>query len=179
MWYLNECLCLFIFFRLDTISVKKQALLLEEVQKLNRENAERSGNLEPQPCVDLEAGTMVEKPQEAPASPSAVDFILEVPKPLEAEQEKVPEEREEVKEEKQEEKIEEEEIPQAANEEARDEEAAEVPEGELKVEQVPVVEKKEEMAASAIVPELEEPMRDPSPQIDSHDTPDETVTVLR
>lgn len=178
MLYLNECLCLFILFRLDTISVKKQALLLEEVQKLNRENAERSGNLEPQPCVDLEAGTMVEKPQEAPASPSAVDFILEVPKPPEAEQEKVPEEQE-VKEEKQVEKMEEEEIPQPAKQEGGEEEAAEVPEGELKVEEVPAEEKEEETTASPIVPEPEEPTRGPSPQTDSHDTPEEPVTVLR
>lgn len=180
MRHLNECLCLFIFLCLDTISVKKQALLLEEVQKLNRENAERSGVLALQPCVDLEAGTMVEKPQEVPASPSAVDFILEVPKPPEAEQEEVPAVQEEVKKEKQEEKMEEEEILEAAKEKAKEEETAEETEGEFKVEKVLMMEKdQEEMTASVIIPEPEEPAREASPQSDGCDTPDEPVTVPR
>ena len=71
----------------DTISLKKQALLLEEVQKLNRENAERSDpNLSPG-LLDLEAGGPL-KPERGSTSPNLLDFILEVPKAPVAEEEK-------------------------------------------------------------------------------------------
>ncbi|XP_076149688.1 uncharacterized protein mylk4a isoform X1 [Alosa pseudoharengus] len=170
----------------DTISVKKQALLLEEVQKLNRENAERSGMLVVQACLDLEAGTVVDKPQESPVMPSAVDFILEVPKLAETEQDKALEEEQkeeadvaqEVKEAKGEEKMEEE-IPVAAKEETREEKSEEAPDSELQVEEELAVDKVQEVAApSESVPEPEEPARQASPQTDSRDAPAEPVTSL-
>ncbi|XP_041954430.1 myosin light chain kinase 2, skeletal/cardiac muscle isoform X4 [Alosa sapidissima] len=173
----------------DTISVKKQALLLEEVQKLNRENAERSGMLVVQACLDLEAGTVVDKPQESPVMPSAVDFILEVPKLAETEQDKTLEEEQkeeqeeadvaqEVKEAKGEEKMEEE-IPVAAKEETREEKSEEAPDGELQVEEELAVDKVQEVAApSESVPEPEEPARQASPQTDSGDGPAEPVASL-
>ncbi|XP_062386380.1 myosin light chain kinase 2, skeletal/cardiac muscle isoform X2 [Sardina pilchardus] len=172
----------------DTISVKKQALLLEEVQKLNRDNAERSSVLLVQACLDLEAGgTMVDKPQESPVTPSAVDFILEVPKPPETEQERAPEEEQkeaevvaqEVKEAKEEEKMEEE-IPVAAKEEVREEEkSVEAPEVELKVKEELTVEKVQEVEApSERTLEPEEPARPASPQTDSGAAPAEPVTSL-
>lgn len=40
----------------DHVSLKKQVLLLEEVQKLNRENAEKSGHQITPEHLDLEAG---------------------------------------------------------------------------------------------------------------------------
>lgn len=60
----------------ENISLKKQALLLEEVQKLNRENAEKS---EPTPeHLDAEAGAPPEDQQpEAPVC-SLVDSPCEV-----------------------------------------------------------------------------------------------------
>ena len=156
----------------DTISVRKQALLLEEVQKLNRENAERSGIL----------ATLVEVTLPA----SAVDFILEVPKPPVAEQEKVSEEEketkdvpQEVKEAKEEEKKMEEVIPEVAKEEA-EKEITGAPESEVKVEEELIVEKEQEEATlDESVPEPEEPEREPSPQTDSGDAPAEPVTLQR
>ncbi|XP_067110032.1 myosin light chain kinase 2, skeletal/cardiac muscle isoform X2 [Osmerus mordax] len=71
----------------DTISLKKQALLLEEVQKLNRENAERSDPNLPPGLLDLEAGGALE-PERGSLSPNLLDFILEVPKAPVAEEEK-------------------------------------------------------------------------------------------
>ncbi|KAL2097258.1 hypothetical protein ACEWY4_006465 [Coilia grayii] len=136
----------------DGISVKKQALLLEEVQKLNRENAERSGVT----ALDLEAGTALDKPQEVPPMPSAVDFILEVPKPAEAEKEsKVPEdEPQEPK--REEEEMEEEDIPGGAKEEAEKEEITEAAEEEVKAEE-------EQETLSEKAPEQEDSEREPSP----------------
>ncbi|CAB1317385.1 unnamed protein product [Coregonus sp. 'balchen'] len=69
-----------------TISLRKQALLLEEVQKLNRENAERSSSssghqqqqLTPDGFLDLEAGSG--GASEGSLSPNLLDFILEGPK---------------------------------------------------------------------------------------------------
>ncbi|XP_012731139.2 myosin light chain kinase 2, skeletal/cardiac muscle isoform X2 [Fundulus heteroclitus] len=59
----------------DNISPKKQALLLEEVQKLNRENTEKSGHLFPP--LDLEAGVNYKEEQpEAPAC-NLVDYVHE------------------------------------------------------------------------------------------------------
>ncbi|KAI4878129.1 hypothetical protein NFI96_011070, partial [Prochilodus magdalenae] len=63
----------------DAASLKKQALLLEEVQKLNRENAERS---------TVSVGMEVE----APLSQNLLDFILEETKAPIAEQEELSEE---------------------------------------------------------------------------------------
>ncbi|XP_063075617.1 myosin light chain kinase 2, skeletal/cardiac muscle isoform X2 [Engraulis encrasicolus] len=131
----------------DCFSVKKQALLLEEVQKLNRENTER---LAITTALDLEAGTAELKQQDVPSMPSAVDFILEVAKEAQEEEEeaqeeapeegKGPEEEEEVlkmKETKEdEEKMEQEvEIPGGAKEEAAEEKSTEAAEEEQKVEE--------------------------------------------
>ncbi|KAM9426924.1 uncharacterized protein ACWYII_018694 [Salvelinus alpinus] len=70
----------------DTISLRKQVLLLEEVQKLNRENAERSSSsghkqqqhLTPDGFLDLEAGSG--GASEGSLSSNLLDFILEGPK---------------------------------------------------------------------------------------------------
>lgn len=70
----------------DTISLKKQALLLEEIQKLNWENAERSGHQLTSELLDLEAGGSPE-PQHRSPSPNLLDFILEGPKVPVAEEE--------------------------------------------------------------------------------------------
>lgn len=61
----------------EHISHKKQALLLEEVQKLNRENSEKSGQQITPGYLDLEAG-MPPKDQEPDASAgSLVDYLDE------------------------------------------------------------------------------------------------------
>lgn len=62
LWARYLILCGFL---VDNISPKKQALLLEEVQKLNKENAEKSGQLFTP--LDLESGVAPEDEQaEAP-----------------------------------------------------------------------------------------------------------------
>ncbi|XP_066538253.1 myosin light chain kinase 2, skeletal/cardiac muscle [Hoplias malabaricus] len=66
----------------DTSSLKKQALLLEEVQKLNRENAEH-------------ATVSVEQEVEAPLSQNLLDVILDETKAPMAEQEDLSEEEQE------------------------------------------------------------------------------------
>ncbi|XP_035526208.1 myosin light chain kinase 2, skeletal/cardiac muscle isoform X2 [Morone saxatilis] len=61
----------------ENISLKKQMLLLEEVQKLNRENAEKSGQQITPGYLDLEAGVSPKDQQpEAPAC-NLVDFLRE------------------------------------------------------------------------------------------------------
>ncbi|KAM7400534.1 hypothetical protein PAMA_004966 [Pampus argenteus] len=50
----------------DHVSLKKQALLLEEVQKLNRENAEKSSHQIVSGHLDLEAGVPPEDQQQVP-----------------------------------------------------------------------------------------------------------------
>ncbi|XP_054452589.1 myosin light chain kinase 3 [Anoplopoma fimbria] len=61
----------------ENISFKKQALLLEEVQKLNRENAEKSGHQLTSGHLDLEAGVSTkDKQPDAPAC-KVVDYLLE------------------------------------------------------------------------------------------------------
>ncbi|XP_055739466.1 myosin light chain kinase 2, skeletal/cardiac muscle-like [Salvelinus fontinalis] len=82
----------------DTISLRKQVLLLEEVQKLNRENAERSSSsghkqqqhLTPDGFLDLEAGSG--GASEGSLSPNLLDFILEGPKAPVTEEESLSEE---------------------------------------------------------------------------------------
>ncbi|XP_021469186.2 myosin light chain kinase 2, skeletal/cardiac muscle isoform X4 [Oncorhynchus mykiss] len=74
----------------DTISLRKQALLLKEVQKLNRENAERSSSghqqqLTPDGVLDLEAGSGrasegLGSSQTGSLSPNLLDLILKGPK---------------------------------------------------------------------------------------------------
>ncbi|KAI1902228.1 hypothetical protein AGOR_G00042550 [Albula goreensis] len=115
----------------DTISLKKQALLLEEVQKLNQQNAERSGLLLASEPQDLETGGLKEG---APATPMGqggldlLELLLEVPQAPPAEKEDKEEEDEEEVEvvsefetEEEEAKKEEEEEPPKA-EEAKEEE---------------------------------------------------------
>uniref|UniRef100_A0A671M2W6 Myosin light chain kinase 3-like n=1 Tax=Sinocyclocheilus anshuiensis TaxID=1608454 RepID=A0A671M2W6_9TELE len=65
----------------DTVSLKKQALLLEEVQKLNQENAERTEASQP-----LEKG--MQNSEDCLVTPIQQDLILEEDKPVEPEQEK-------------------------------------------------------------------------------------------
>lgn len=118
----------------DVTSLKKQALLLEEVQKLNRENAERS-------TVSVELEVLDEPVQ---------DLILEEPKAPIAEQEELseeePEARDEPKQEEETLKVEKVEKVENEPEEKAKEEGADIT-------QVLEVEKKEEESAS--VPEVE------------------------
>ncbi|XP_036377940.1 myosin light chain kinase 2, skeletal/cardiac muscle isoform X2 [Megalops cyprinoides] len=65
----------------DTISLKKQALLLEEVQKLNQQNAEKSSRLLTPESRSLEAG------ERAEGAGDLLDLILDVPRAPVAEQE--------------------------------------------------------------------------------------------
>ncbi|KAM4552613.1 uncharacterized protein mylk4a isoform 2-T2 [Odontesthes bonariensis] len=59
----------------DNMSLKKQALLLEEVQKLNKENAEKSGHqLTP---LDLEAGVAPKDQQPDSLTCNLVDYLRE------------------------------------------------------------------------------------------------------
>lgn len=61
----------------ENISLKKQALLLEEVQKLNRENAEKSGPLQTPEHLDVEAGAPPEDQQPQASACSSVDSPCE------------------------------------------------------------------------------------------------------
>ncbi|XP_024291651.1 myosin light chain kinase 2, skeletal/cardiac muscle isoform X4 [Oncorhynchus tshawytscha] len=89
----------------DTISLRKQALLLKEVQKLNRENAERSSSghqqqLTPDGVLDLEAGSGMASEglgssQTGSLSPNLLDLILEGPKAPVTEEESLSEEERE------------------------------------------------------------------------------------
>ncbi|KAK2901450.1 hypothetical protein Q8A67_009565 [Cirrhinus molitorella] len=73
----------------STVFLRKQALLLEEVQKLNQENAERS-----ETSQKLEEG--LQKPEDGLVTPIQQDLILEEAKTLEPEQEKKSKEEKEV-----------------------------------------------------------------------------------
>ncbi|KAM9323336.1 uncharacterized protein mylk4a [Pholidichthys leucotaenia] len=61
----------------EHISVKKQALLLHEVQKLNRENSEKSAFQLIDSHLDLEAGVSLKEQQSSPPACSLVDYLLE------------------------------------------------------------------------------------------------------
>ncbi|XP_072220414.1 uncharacterized protein mylk4a [Leuresthes tenuis] len=66
----------------DNMSLKKQALLLEEVQKLNKENAEKSGHqLTP---LDLEAGVSPEDQRPDSLACNLVDYLREDSQAVEA-----------------------------------------------------------------------------------------------
>ncbi|KAM9458378.1 uncharacterized protein mylk4a isoform 4-T4 [Salvelinus alpinus] len=89
----------------DTISLRKQALLLKEVQKLNKENAERSSSghqqqLTPDGVLDLEAGSGrasegLGSSQTGSLSPNLLDLILKGPKAPMTEEESLSEEERE------------------------------------------------------------------------------------
>lgn len=61
----------------EHISLKKQALLLEEVQKLNQENVEKSGQQLSSGHLDLEAGVSPEDEQRDLPACSLVDYQCE------------------------------------------------------------------------------------------------------
>ncbi|XP_008301306.1 myosin light chain kinase 3 isoform X2 [Stegastes partitus] len=61
----------------DNISLKKQVLLLEEVQKLNRENAEKSGHQLAPGYLDLEAGVSPKDQKADGPACNLVDFLRE------------------------------------------------------------------------------------------------------
>lgn len=67
----------------EHISLKKQALLLEEVQKLNQENVEKSGQQLSSGHLDLEAGVSPEDEQRDPTACSLVDYQCEESQPEE------------------------------------------------------------------------------------------------
>ncbi|XP_030608379.1 myosin light chain kinase 2, skeletal/cardiac muscle [Archocentrus centrarchus] len=61
----------------EHLSLKKQILLLEEVQKLNRENAEKSGHQITPDDLDLEAGMPPKDQQPDASAGSLVDYLDE------------------------------------------------------------------------------------------------------
>ncbi|XP_042354375.1 myosin light chain kinase 2, skeletal/cardiac muscle isoform X2 [Plectropomus leopardus] len=61
----------------ENISLKKQALLLEEVQKLNKENAEKSGQQLTPGYLDLEAGVSPKDQQPDTSTQNLVDYLRE------------------------------------------------------------------------------------------------------
>ncbi|XP_067462108.1 myosin light chain kinase 2, skeletal/cardiac muscle isoform X2 [Thunnus thynnus] len=61
----------------DHVSLKKQVLLLEEVQKLNRENEEKSGHQITAGHLDLEAGVPPKDEQLDPPGCNLVDYLRE------------------------------------------------------------------------------------------------------
>ncbi len=79
----------YVYIPIYAVSLKKQELLLEEVQKLNQENEERSGASQ-----HLENGE--QKSEDGLVTPVQQDLILEEAKPLESEQEKSSKEQNEV-----------------------------------------------------------------------------------
>lgn len=87
--FASSILLYYVYIAVDAVSLKKQALLLEEVQKLNQENAERS-----EASQHLEKG--VQKSEDDLVTPIQQDLILEEAKPLEPEQEKSSKEENEV-----------------------------------------------------------------------------------
>ncbi|XP_047446142.1 myosin light chain kinase 2, skeletal/cardiac muscle isoform X2 [Mugil cephalus] len=135
----------------DSFSLKKQILLLEEVQKLNRENAEKSAHQLTPGCLDLEAGVSPKDQQpEAPACSSVGYLSVDVA-----------EEREVVEaavEEKAEEKVPEGEAAVTEKETKPDVEDIVKPTEEEKEEeekpQVPEEKQEEQVSAAEDVPEL-------------------------
>lgn len=61
----------------ENISLKKQALLLEEVQKLNRENTEKSAQQPSSGLLDLEAGVPAKDQQVDASTRNLVDYLRE------------------------------------------------------------------------------------------------------
>lgn len=61
----------------ENISLKKQVLLLEGVQKLNRENAENSGHQLIPGNLDLEAGVFPKDQQPDTAAGKSLDYLRE------------------------------------------------------------------------------------------------------
>lgn len=92
------------FLSVENISLKKQALLLEEVQKLNRENAAKSGHQ--LSSLDLEAGVPPKDQRMEVPTRSLVDYLHEDTQNAEAEKQEVKEavSEEQIKDEKPEEK---------------------------------------------------------------------------
>ncbi|XP_026803361.3 myosin light chain kinase 2, skeletal/cardiac muscle isoform X2 [Pangasianodon hypophthalmus] len=133
----------------DSVSVRKQALLLEEVQKLNRENAERS--------ISSTASEA-----EEPPSQNLLDFILDQAKvPVVEHEELLPDSQESSTDLKEEEEKAEEEKAEAIQDEVdeavnkSEEEIKEVVEEERKEEDSAMVDAKE--AENAVTPQSCEP----------------------
>ncbi|XP_028328065.1 myosin light chain kinase 2, skeletal/cardiac muscle-like isoform X2 [Gouania willdenowi] len=76
----------------DHISSKKHALLLEEVQKLNKENTEKSGHQLTTGCLDLEAGVSSKDEKPDTFTSNLVDYLREDSKVAIAENQKAAEE---------------------------------------------------------------------------------------
>ncbi|CAJ1072386.1 myosin light chain kinase 3 isoform X3 [Xyrichtys novacula] len=94
----------------ENISVKKQTLLLEEVQKLNRENKEKSGQQLSPGLLDLEAGVSPKDQQPDTPACNLVDFLREDAKVTVAEEDQAEQAVTEDEEEVEEEEVEEEEV---------------------------------------------------------------------
>ncbi|CAN9503431.1 unnamed protein product [Ophioblennius macclurei] len=148
----------------DNIPLKKQALLLEEVQKLNKENAEKSGHRLASGHLDLEAGVSPKDGQPDASTSNLVDYLREdsqvVAVKKQEDAEVISEEEEEVEEVEEEE--EEEEAEEVVAEKA-DEKKAAVPEKESKDEgkqkdegKLKAQEEKQELKTTPAVPEEKE-----------------------
>uniref|UniRef100_A0A671SMZ5 Protein kinase domain-containing protein n=1 Tax=Sinocyclocheilus anshuiensis TaxID=1608454 RepID=A0A671SMZ5_9TELE len=87
--FASSLLLYYVYIAVEAVSLKKQALLLEEVQKLNQENAECS-----EASHHLEK--CVQKSEDGLVTPIQQDLIIEEAKPLEPEQEKSLKEENEV-----------------------------------------------------------------------------------
>lgn len=142
-------------FYIDSASVRKQALLLEEVQKLNRENAERS--------ISSTASEA-----EEPLSQNLLDFILDQAKvpvvellpdsqesSIESVEEEEKAEEEKAEEEEAEEKAEEEKAEEEKAEDIQDEADEMVDKSEEELKEVVEEENKEENSAMVDVMEAE------------------------
>ncbi|KAJ8276867.1 hypothetical protein GJAV_G00068810 [Gymnothorax javanicus] len=116
----------------DTISLKKQALLLEEVRRLNQQNVERCGpSLTPEPQEPREAASQTEEVQDQLFSESEEEEVGEEGNEEEAEEEERGEEEEERGEEEEEEEEERGEVEEEREEErGEEEEEREEEEGE-------------------------------------------------
>ncbi|XP_053485706.1 myosin light chain kinase 2, skeletal/cardiac muscle isoform X2 [Ictalurus furcatus] len=126
----------------DSASVRKQALLLEEVQKLNRENAERS------------ISSTVSEAEE-PLSQNLLDFILDQAKvPVVEHEELLPDSQESSTESKEEEEKAEEE--KAEEEKAEEEKAEEEKADDIQDEADEVVDKSEEELKEVVEEESKE-----------------------
>ncbi|XP_019955170.2 myosin light chain kinase 2, skeletal/cardiac muscle isoform X1 [Paralichthys olivaceus] len=122
----------------DNISLKKQVLLLEEVQKLNRENVEKSDHQLTPGYLDLEAGVSPKDQQLDASTCNLVDYLQEdsqVAEKCGATSDKVAEEEAVVTE--QEPKLDVEEAVKEDEEEKKEEEASAAEEEEIPAEKEP------------------------------------------
>ncbi|KAM9349517.1 uncharacterized protein mylk4a isoform 2-T2 [Symphorus nematophorus] len=148
----------------DNISLKKQAFLLEEVQKLNKENAEKSGQQLTPGYLDLEAGVPPKDQQvDAPAC-NLVDYLREDSQVALAEEDEA--DSEEQFGEKVQAAVTEKEPKLDVEDAVKKEEGEKIPVPEEKKEEV--VSPAEEVAKSPEVPAAHEDKKEPTATSDDH-----------